>query len=657
MPVVYNLPNEIKALRDRGFFYDPLFMETDDYLEIDGKTYNKKSLSEEKVNRMKRLSFADSSNIDNVNTTTQSYSNNNDGRIIGGHLPFSKEDTVMRNSVSFNDGTEIKASDNSGHSRTSLFAFKHGKLNKRFDFSNGMGKTPLVKLSENAFVVINNNSTYTLEGYNTAAAAGLSILNQSDHHAASLTKFPVDGVTGLNLYSKYGNFHYRPSSNSIAYLTTPTNGYSSFRSINHYTTLALFDKELNFIKELSIKGRLINIPKISDKGNLIVLVEEYSHNVTDGYQTILKICSVDSSLVMTTLFEEIVRQPFNDTVSSTVYSFSSQEPYFKRDTNEVFYLNMLNGIRFKRLTINFETEVITSDPREEIKETTDNLDGTATGAVTYIEKGIPLQGLESVFSYTDYYTNLYRIQINRLVKNGKEYFTLSNIIAPIVEQYKHDNLYVSSMSSTYRSASNNFSYFGNTYELTEMPLYLLSIDMEQETYTVKDTLPLSNNATNGLKCVYTLGTDFISTMKRKTGINLYTIEPTTEKFKSVETISDQIKTMGVDSSNRIWFIRDVNDYGLEMISPYLSTDVTIKFEDTSLSYSNKNIETAVIVDSVNLAGNRQEVEIKILLEGNAIFRDTQSKTVTVVTSSSQEIRVPIVITGAGSINAYIAHEG
>jgi hypothetical protein len=624
MALIYKMQKDVKAMKDANFSTDALFFETDKYIEIGGKVHSRETLSEEKSSRMPRLGYSSPYNQDNINTISRTYSKNYDGRVTGGLLPFRSEDTILRNSVVFNDGTEIVAADNPGDSFSALYQYRFGEIMNLRRINNNLGKILFVKVDEGSFIALRNTANYHAAGYNSG---GIVPVDKSEYRENVSTKrYDVKATSNL-LNSLYANF---ASAASIA-STSITATHTAYNAVNHFDTLTLFDRNLNVIKEININGQVMNVIGKDSNGNMILIVQTYAVNAEVGPHTVLSVISLSPTLIMTTLFSKIVRTTNGDTVAATT-SFSVQNPYFDKNLKEIVFLNFVNGLFLEKVKVDFEN-----------------------GSVTPLEFSADLsESIGDIHAINENFANAVKFHIGKVTKAGKEYMYIVPVIAGINEIYHHDSVY-SASSTTYRTGAANMSLFGRTYINNEFPLRLFSVDSEG-TVTLKDSIPLKDIVTDGLKSAFPVGDEFILLVK-DSGMWLYGINESNERLMLVENISAPIKSMGVDSLERIWYVRDEDDYSLEMVSPFLSLDVRVTFEDPNLTYNNKDIETSVLVEAVNLAGSLQELEVKLIIEGNAMFRETQNKSITIVTNSLQPLRVPVVVTGSGSVNIYTAFNG
>lgn len=132
-----------------------------------------------------------------------------------------------------------------------------------------------------------------------------------------------------------------------------------------------------------------------------------------------------------------------------------------------------------------------------------------------------------------------------------------------------------------------------------------------------------------------------------------------------------ITCVGRDQSNRLWAIDQIvnafseltstNDYNagiaqteikpkIRLISESLPNRVSIVLNDRNLTYSGSNISTSAAVNAYNTSGSRIETTVYLKLSGvNAVFTANGSTELSVTTSSSADLTVPITVTGSGYI--------
>jgi hypothetical protein len=132
-----------------------------------------------------------------------------------------------------------------------------------------------------------------------------------------------------------------------------------------------------------------------------------------------------------------------------------------------------------------------------------------------------------------------------------------------------------------------------------------------------------------------------------------------------------ITCLGRDQSNRLWALDQIvtsfdqlttnNDYNsvvsltelkpkIRLVSESLPNRVNIVLNDRNLTYSGSNISTSAAVNAYNTSGSRIATTVYLKLSGvNAVFTANGSTELSVTTSSSADLTVPITVTGSGYI--------
>ena len=93
------------------------------------------------------------------------------------------------------------------------------------------------------------------------------------------------------------------------------------------------------------------------------------------------------------------------------------------------------------------------------------------------------------------------------------------------------------------------------------------------------------------------------------------------------------------------------EHKVHLVSDSLPSTVTVKFANTSLTYSGSNISTSVNVSAYNDSSARIAKSVVLKIDGaNAQFTGNSSTSITVTTSTSAETNVPVTVTGPGPVS-------
>jgi hypothetical protein len=114
-----------------------------------------------------------------------------------------------------------------------------------------------------------------------------------------------------------------------------------------------------------------------------------------------------------------------------------------------------------------------------------------------------------------------------------------------------------------------------------------------------------------------------------------------------------------DHNDNYWCLGLVGDptadstwnFTLDLLNPTLPNAVTVRFEDSSISYAGLDLTRNILVSAYNTAGERVETNCTLKITGNsATFQANAARVLSVITSDSEELVVPITIVGPGFVN-------
>lgn len=112
--------------------------------------------------------------------------------------------------------------------------------------------------------------------------------------------------------------------------------------------------------------------------------------------------------------------------------------------------------------------------------------------------------------------------------------------------------------------------------------------------------------------------------------------------------------IAVDQTGRIW-IAEPNDNlfnantALHILSPTVSSTITVNFQNASLTYAGTVINTNLLVSAYNFQGSRVANNITLQMDSNSATFADDTVTRSVTTLANGDLLVPIKITGAGYV--------
>ena len=135
-------------------------------------------------------------------------------------------------------------------------------------------------------------------------------------------------------------------------------------------------------------------------------------------------------------------------------------------------------------------------------------------------------------------------------------------------------------------------------------------------------------------------------------INIYKFDPVTLSYEFCNTLTVNYHTFGLDSLNRLWILDNycnVNVYGLTDYSSY-----ALEFEKPEYAYEGVDIETYVKFKCFDMTKSRVNGTFNLTIQGAAKFVENYDTNLTVTLSEddTEDLQVPIIITGGGRILVY-----
>lgn len=121
-------------------------------------------------------------------------------------------------------------------------------------------------------------------------------------------------------------------------------------------------------------------------------------------------------------------------------------------------------------------------------------------------------------------------------------------------------------------------------------------------------------------------------------------------YKITNTIEPVAYCVGLDLSERVWIMK--SDAEVDVYSMSDTTDFSMIFEKDYYDYTGTDIKTFITIKAKNFMGEAISLPIELTIDGNAVFEDSNSKTIKVTTSNEDTIDIPIIITGPNQIVIY-----
>ena len=122
------------------------------------------------------------------------------------------------------------------------------------------------------------------------------------------------------------------------------------------------------------------------------------------------------------------------------------------------------------------------------------------------------------------------------------------------------------------------------------------------------------------------------------------------EFEKTLSVEGSIREFGFDMDRNLYVLWE--DYSLSRYNQNTAANFEARFEQSLYEYQGEDLETNLLISTKNLQGDFLAKDVKLDIKGNAKFKSTNTKTLEVKTLDSDELQVPIVITGAGAINIF-----
>jgi hypothetical protein len=138
-------------------------------------------------------------------------------------------------------------------------------------------------------------------------------------------------------------------------------------------------------------------------------------------------------------------------------------------------------------------------------------------------------------------------------------------------------------------------------------------------------------------------------------LNFFSFNPSTG-WSITGNYPIEFRSIGLDSQNRLWGQSLEKGYGVvHLLTPTIPVNLTITMAAQNYSYTGSNVQTTAAVAAYDTAGNRIATVINLVIDGTTmVFTSSNTRLVQITTSVSNDITVPLTITGGG-VNQIVAN--
>lgn len=572
-----------------------VFFETDDCIYLNGIPCDKYTLAPITFYKEKPMA-----NTRSIETLLAPYTNTRFfARIIGDNnklpfkFPYAPNQTMIKNNARFPNGDEviITPSSNVFNSAT-------------YDGSAIQGRTP-VNYRNNAAIVYNKNTNkITNVLFDDLGLIKPSICNIDND------KF----LTTKNLY-------YSPDTDCSAY-----GRYDSYINI--------FDKKTSSKSQMTVSdcGCIHNIIGRTSEGDLLLL-----NTISTGINTASVSSFSISKLSKSNLtISNIITTSMAPNIPAGLTTGITMEPAISLDCKDI-YFPVLNT----QVAADTGTSAIGGKSTYTINKYSVDIPG---GKAVNVPIDINLNGLAtSLNTIFNYSVDGYRhgvgecLMMNYLEVGGKKYLCATDVI---------------NSSNVYKYSSTIGTSLSNVAKNAMMYLFLITGD----TLTLVDVRNLMGGATDPAQAVFPVNNGKNLLVIRRGGLDVLAIDTASNKFITQNTVGEPIFSCGVDELERIWYLTSsdslLNDAKLKVFSVGAMVIIRTDFQDTNVNFTGisfNNVLNVSVTDNTNL---KMATNVQLLLEGNAVFASTGTKSINVATNATDVVAVPVTITGDGTISVY-----
>lgn len=176
-------------------------------------------------------------------------------------------------------------------------------------------------------------------------------------------------------------------------------------------------------------------------------------------------------------------------------------------------------------------------------------------------------------------------------------------------------------------------------------IYVYEIDEENNTFTFLNKSDIPSNALFN----YFFIDDNTLLITSNLGYSIFMFDASDYTWKkSCDKMLDLWAMVYDDVSNALFYVDNSNNIYMDRLDLTMSSDWG--WTDTNLSWEGSDINTSIYLGCKNYLSEYIEADVTLYLYGNAVFTDNGEKQITVTTSTSGRINVPVTITGEGVVN-------
>lgn len=198
----------------------------------------------------------------------------------------------------------------------------------------------------------------------------------------------------------------------------------------------------------------------------------------------------------------------------------------------------------------------------------------------------------------------------------------------------------------FKDGSKNYvSYirYGNGISKNNVSLFVFEM-MPSDTFLLKQEINFKGYVPSA---VMSINNGNVLILSNQTQAMFYTWNKYSKIFEKTSNVSKMITSVASDKNENVFI--QYSDTSVDMYSKTMPINIVALLEEETYDYKNVDLQASALVYAQNFSSGFVASQLKLFLIGPAKFTSTGSNVMTVSTSSSAPMSIPVTITGAGYI--------
>lgn len=192
------------------------------------------------------------------------------------------------------------------------------------------------------------------------------------------------------------------------------------------------------------------------------------------------------------------------------------------------------------------------------------------------------------------------------------------------------------------------------YRTEGTKMYLFRIDNgSQLTLTDVYLIPFDVSAKTVPEAAFVAGNWKTAIIVSPKVVYMFAVDAVNDKLVLTKSIVDDVHGIGIDDLERLWCVYSAkaNDLRVDLIpDTSVSMFIATRFASQSYSYNGVDISSSIYVDTFDSSNNRVAAYVHLVLNGKAVFASNGQKAIVVQTLADASLEVPIIVKGSGMLS-------